>query len=177
VRSAEAPYNSANRAAPAIVPSISDKFSLSADPAAWGADLSPNHAEPDDYLHNPDPRRDKSTDHGGNIFTARGIMNLGCLLVLGLGILTLFAGYPVISHFTSHPLSSFGAFGVGGINSTGQVPLIHGNFGLIDQDTPKDAYTIDSYHSPGTQLQLVFSDEFETPGRSFYPGQSPKILR
>ncbi|KAJ6497633.1 hypothetical protein C8R45DRAFT_134190 [Mycena sanguinolenta] len=51
---------------------------------------------------------------------------------------------------------------------------IDGNFGLIDQATPKDAYTIDSYHSPGTKLQLVFCDEFETPGRTFYPGDNPQ---
>jgi beta-glucanase (GH16 family) len=171
----ESPYSNlghGNRA-PSVIPSISDKFSLSPDPAVWGADISPNHPEPDDVLHNPDPRRDKSTDHGGNIFTARGLMNLGCLLILGVGIITLFAGYPLISHFTNHPLGFFGGFNVGGINATGQVPQITGNFGLIDAQTPKDAYTIDSYHSPGTQLQLVFSDEFETEGRSFYPGDDP----
>ncbi|KAF7339606.1 Glycoside hydrolase family 16 protein [Mycena sanguinolenta] len=173
-RGIESPYGASRaNAPPSLIPSISDKFSLSPDPAAWGADLSPNHPEPDDFLHNPDPRRDKSTDHGGNIFTGRGIMNLGCLFILGAGILTLFAGYPLISHFTSSPSSFFGGFNVGGTNATGQVPLIDGNFGLIDQDTPKDAYTIDSYHSPGTKLQLVFSDEFETPGRTFYPGDDP----
>ncbi|KAJ6519664.1 beta-glucan synthesis-associated protein [Mycena sanguinolenta] len=174
VRSNESPY-SASRAnqTPSFIPSISDKFSLSPDPAAWGADLNPNHPEPDDSLHNPDPRRDKSTDHGGNIFTSRGLMNLGCLFILAAGILTLFAGYPLISHFTASPSSFFGGFNVGGTNATGQVPLIDGNFGLIDSDTPKDAYTIDSYHSPGTKLQLVFSDEFETPGRTFYPGDDP----
>ncbi|KAJ7900180.1 beta-glucan synthesis-associated protein [Mycena olivaceomarginata] len=108
---------------------------------------------------------------GGSIFTGRGLANLGCLFILGAGIITLFAGYPLISHFTSHPLGFFGGFNVGGTNSSGQVPLISGNFGLIDQHTPKDAYTINSYHSPGTELELVFSDEFETDGRSFYPGE------
>ncbi|KAJ6574953.1 beta-glucan synthesis-associated [Mycena capillaripes] len=172
----ESPYSlsaaQGNRA-PSVVPSISEKFSLSPDPAAWGADISPNHPEPDDYLHNPDPKRDRKNDTDGNIFTARGLANLGCLLILGVGLITLFAGYPLISHFTSHPLSFFGGFNVGGINATGQVPVMPGNFGLIDIDTPKDALTIDSFHSPGTQLQLVFSDEFETDGRTFYPGDDP----
>jgi hypothetical protein len=45
--------------------------------------------EPDDYLHNPDPRRDRKNDAGGTIFTARGIANLGCLLLLFLCLLTL----------------------------------------------------------------------------------------
>ena len=30
-----------------------------------------------------------------------------------------------------------------------------------------------SYHDPSKTLQLVFSDEFETEGRSFYPGDDP----
>ena len=65
------------------------QFSLSADPSSWGADLSPERADADDYLHNPDPRRDRKHDMGGHIFTARGIMNIGCLLILALGLLTL----------------------------------------------------------------------------------------
>jgi beta-glucanase (GH16 family) len=51
------------------------------------------------------------------------------------------------------------------------VPAI-GNFGLIDLDTPADAYTITSLYS-GRELKLVFSDEFQTDGRSFYPGDDP----
>jgi len=154
-----------------VIPSISDKFSLSPDPAAWGADV--NHQEPDDFLHNPDPKRDRKTDSDHQVFTLRGAGNLGCLLILGVGLMTLFAGYPLISHFQTHPLSFFGGFNVGGINSTGQVPEISGNFGLIDLATPKDAYTIKSFQDPSEELQLVFSDEFNVAGRSFYPGDDP----
>ncbi|KAJ7783618.1 beta-glucan synthesis-associated protein [Mycena maculata] len=172
----ESPYNvsaSPGRRVPSVVPSISDKFSLSPDPAAWGADISPNHPEPDDFLHNPDPKRDLKHDSRGNVFTLRGLSNLGCIIILGLGIIALFGGYPIISHFTQHKLSFFGGFNVGGINSTGQVPTMSGNFGLIDLATPQDAYTIDSFYSPGNELQLIFSDEFETAGRTFYPGDDP----
>lgn len=48
-----------------------------------------NVREPDDHLHNPDPKRDRHHDAGGHIFTARGIANLGCLLILGTGMLML----------------------------------------------------------------------------------------
>lgn len=48
-----------------------------------------------------------------------------------------------------------------------------GNFGLIDKDTPASAYTKTSYNGDGQELQLVFSDEFNTDGRSFYPGDDP----
>ena len=65
------------------------KFSLSPDPSSWGANLSPNYSEPDDYLHNPDPKRDRKNDQGGNIFTFRGFTNLGCLILLVLGIFAL----------------------------------------------------------------------------------------
>jgi len=65
------------------------QFSLSPDPSSWGADIRPGHPEPDDYLHNPDPRRDRKNDTGGNVFTCRGLTNLGCLILLGVGLVTL----------------------------------------------------------------------------------------
>ena len=48
-----------------------------------------------------------------------------------------------------------------------------GNAGLIDVDTPSDAYTITSFYDDSTEMQLVFSDEFNTDGRTFYPGDDP----
>jgi hypothetical protein len=51
--------------------------------------LHMNTPEPDDYLHNPDPRRDRKTDRRGHIFTARGMANLGCLVVLASAMLML----------------------------------------------------------------------------------------
>jgi beta-glucan synthesis-associated protein KRE6 len=65
------------------------QFSLSADPAAWGAAVDLSSSEPDDYLHNPDPKRDKKSDRSGSVLTARGLVNLGCLIVLILAIITL----------------------------------------------------------------------------------------
>lgn len=47
-----------------------------------------------------------------------------------------------------------------------------GNWGLIDQDTPAEAYTRTSYES-GDEMLLVFSDEFNEDGRTFYPGEDP----
>jgi len=156
-----------------IPPSISDKFSLSPDPSSWGADLAPGHPEDDDFLHNPDPRRDRKNDQGGNIFTYRGITNLGCLLILGVGIITLFAGYPLISYFTKRKLSSGGGFNfAGGFNASGQVPSFNSNYALIDKDTPKSALTKPDWQS-GKDWTLVFSDEFNVEGRTFWPGDDP----
>ncbi len=47
-----------------------------------------------------------------------------------------------------------------------------GNWGLIDLDTPQEQYTHTSFRD-GKEMQLVFSDEFNTDGRSFYPGDDP----
>ncbi|KAL5521746.1 hypothetical protein ACEPAF_2494 [Sanghuangporus sanghuang] len=150
---------------------ISDKFSLAPDPSSWGAQIDPSYVEPDDWLHNPDPRRDRKLDKGGTVFTTRGLANLGCLALLVSALLGLFAGYPLIMHFTDNDLSLLGGFNIGGINATGQVADI-GNFGLIDKDTPIEAYTKASYID-GSTLELVFSDEFNVDGRSFYPGDDP----
>jgi hypothetical protein len=65
------------------------QYSLAPDPQAWGSNISPNYVEPDDYLHNPDPRRDRKNDAGGTIFTYRGLTNVGCLSLLCVGLVTL----------------------------------------------------------------------------------------
>jgi len=48
------------------------------------------------------------------------------------------------------------------------------SFSLIDPDTPQEAYTHASWANPsGKPLELVFSDEFNIEGRTFYPGDDP----
>ncbi|KAH9969089.1 beta-glucan synthesis-associated protein [Russula dissimulans] len=170
----ESPYPSPLGGRADMVHSISDKFSLSPDPASWGSDLSPNHPEPDDYLHNPDPNRDRKNDRGGSIFTFRGLTNLGCLALLIVVLLALFAGYPIVTFFTRARLSRQGGFNLGGINGSGQVPLLINNRALIDPDTPQSAMTISSFISnDATEYKLVFSDEFNVEGRTFWEGDDP----
>ena len=53
-----------------------------------------NVPEDDDYLHDPGPRR-KHIDDSGNIFTARGLANLGCLFVLVASIVALLYVNPI----------------------------------------------------------------------------------
>lgn len=65
------------------------QFSLSPNPHEWGANLSLEYKEADDYIHNPDPKRDRNTDQGGSVFTYRGITNLGCLSILVIGLVSL----------------------------------------------------------------------------------------
>ena len=81
-------------------------------------------------------------------------------------------GFPILTHFLKKKPSSNGGFNLGGINATGQVPIFPNNFGLIDKDTPQEAYKKKSYVT-GEELILVFSDEFNEEGRTFYPGDDP----
>ena len=59
-------------------------------------------------------------------------------------------------------------------SSTGQIPNV-GPFQLIDRDTPESAYTHTSFET-GETWDLVFSDEFNTPGRTFWPGGESLIV-
>ncbi|RPD55804.1 glycoside hydrolase family 16 protein [Lentinus tigrinus ALCF2SS1-7] len=147
-------------------PSISDKYVLPLD-----ADYT-DGPEADDKLHNPDPARDRKSDKGGSIVTGRGLMNLGCIFILAAGIVALFGGYPVITYFTKPKLTTMGGFNFGGINASGQVPEIPGNWGLVDKDTPEEVKWKEDYVT-GQKWQLIFSDEFNTEGRTFYPGDDP----
>ncbi|TBU31050.1 beta-glucan synthesis-associated [Dichomitus squalens] len=130
-----------------------------------------NSPAEDDLVHNLDPRRDRLYD-SGRIFTLQGLINLGCLLVLAGTIFVLFAGYPVITYFTKTKQSYLGGFNLGGINSTGQIPDISGMRGLIDRETPEEV-RIKTDYVTGQTRQIVFSDEFNTDGHSFYPGDDP----
>lgn len=84
------------------------------------------------------------------------------------------AGYPIITHFTSKQPGKLGGFNIGGTNGTGQIATAM-NRAMIDKDTPKEMYTYKSYID-GSELELVFSDEFNTDGRTFYPGGEKRSL-
>jgi hypothetical protein len=60
----------------------------------------------------------------------------------------------------------FNGFNMGGINQTGQIN--EGIYSLVDHATPHEFLTKIS-PVDGRSMTLVFSDEFETPGRTFYP--------
>jgi len=123
--------------------------------------------EDDDHLHTPDPVKSQGQgDKTGTVFTRRGAMNVGFLFILTVSLLMLFGGYPVLSYVFQAEEDTKGGFNIGGTNASGQVPFIPGLPTLIDRDTPKEVYTKKSVDG-SKQLKLVFSDEFNTPGRSF----------
>ncbi|KAF2636425.1 beta-glucan synthesis-associated protein SKN1 [Massarina eburnea CBS 473.64] len=164
---------------------VSEKFNIM--PGA-GLILYPEDVEKDDWLHNPDPN-DKDRDC--DVFTKRGALNVGALALLIAGLLVLFIGYPVLyvpSHFprSEHELTLRRTF-VDRMTAKERTPCTdnplciagHENepllknvrTGLIDPDTPKSAMTRKSHN--GKTQKLVFSDEFNTDGRTFYDGDDP----
>jgi beta-glucan synthesis-associated protein KRE6 len=70
---------------------VSEKYNIL--PSA-GLLLFPEDIEKDDYLHNPDPNEKDQREC--DVFTRRGIVNVGGLALITLGLLTLFIGYPVL---------------------------------------------------------------------------------
>ncbi|KAF8920503.1 beta-glucan synthesis-associated protein [Mucidula mucida] len=162
----DSPYSVASRSQLSKTTSISSKYSLHADPRTWGSNLSPQFVEPDDVLHNPTVKGGKVVDDMELTWSKRGVANLGCLAILCIGLLTLFVGYPAISF--NQRMRNQSAGKQLGINATGQVPVIIGNFALIDADTPEEARTKTSFKD-GEEWVLVFSDEFNTDGRTFWP--------
>ena len=124
----------------------------------------------DDALHNPDPRQNAVQDSEWTLWSARGWANYFTLFAILFGLIILFAGYPIIAHYRLVKLEQGSAFNIGGINLTGQVPDLKIPF-RIDKDTPDDVYTRTGFD--GNKYNLVFSDEFNVDGRTFWPGDDP----
>ena len=90
-------------------------------------------------LHNSDPRVDVAQDNSFTIFSVQGWANVSVLVLLMAGLITLFAGYPIISFYNTTPLVTLGN-NFGGGNGTGQIPELPCNPTLIDNDTDKQFY-------------------------------------
>ncbi|KAE8348494.1 beta-glucan synthesis-associated protein-domain-containing protein [Aspergillus coremiiformis] len=146
---------------------VTEKFNIM---PSEGLLLFPEDVEKDDYLHNPDPN-DKERDC--DIWNRRGIINGGGLVLLTLGLLMLFIGYPVLTAIRG--LEKPGPVCEHGDTlclEVGDRPVLSNiRTGLIDPDTPVSARKKKA--TDGKEWQLVFSDEFNKPGRTFYDGDDP----
>ncbi|KAM0791358.1 hypothetical protein ACM66B_005825 [Microbotryomycetes sp. NB124-2] len=135
------------------------------------------NVEDDDYLHNMDPAVEKMLDKEYSHGSIRGIINVGAVSIVVIVLVGLFAGWPIYNYAINGGFpNDAGAmtdmgWGLGGINATGQVPKIQGMPDLIDIHTPQSARTRTGFD--GETYNLVFSDEFEVDGRTFWPGDDP----
>ncbi|KAJ7211437.1 beta-glucan synthesis-associated [Mycena rebaudengoi] len=105
-------------------------------------------------------------------FPWRGIANVAVLLILILilALLALFVSYPVISYIRDRPVSLLIEGNIR-INKTGQVAEPPNVAHLRDPDTPSEAFTRTGFD--GGSYSLVFSDDFNKDGSTFYPGDDP----
>ncbi|KAI5852427.1 beta-glucan synthesis-associated protein-domain-containing protein [Morchella snyderi] len=145
---------------------ISEKYNIT--PSA-GLLLFPMDKEDDDALHDPAELDDlRECD----VFTRRGLVNVGGLGLIVLGILVLFIGYPVLT-FVRDATKVTKSICEGPLClDVGPIALLQNvRSSLIDPDTPESALTKTS--ADGKTFRLVFSDEFNQDGRTFYPNDDP----
>jgi len=155
--------------------------------------------EGDDYLHNPDPSDEpkrhyrNSLNGAGGIalpvlrsdqiparqsgtfgYSTRGLINFIALFVIVGGLVGIFAFWPIATYIKeiNNKKPMYG-WNLGGTNSSGQVPEIANFPSLIDSDTPAAIKNGKRKGYDGQNYKLVFSDEFNTDGRTFHPGDDP----
>ncbi|KAK2753132.1 hypothetical protein FQN55_005092 [Onygenales sp. PD_40] len=129
----------------------------------------PEDVEKDDYLHTPDPN---DRDHDCNVFTRRGAVNVLGLLLVTLGVITIFIVSPVLTFLDKMHPDPPGCDDDPMCLDVGAIPhLKNVRTSLIDPDTPKSARSIKA--ADGKEWKLVFSDEFNKDGRTFYDEDDP----
>ena len=161
-----------------------DSSSMSSDPFSHGDDFSPfggypassfplhiDEKEADDYLHNPDPIADANYDKNRFMADLKNMdkKSLGGLVgVIGLliGALVLFILVPVLTYsgVTSHYKPETYE-----VLTDYKYPLLSAiRTSLVDPDTPGEAMSKTA--KDDSKWTLVFSDEFNAEGRTFYEG-------
>ena len=78
-------------------------------------------AEADDYMHTISPH-EAIRESRSCTFSWRGLLNVFALVIIILALLAMFCAYPIISQVYKAAMDKNGAYGLGGTNSSGQVP-------------------------------------------------------
>jgi beta-glucan synthesis-associated protein KRE6 len=127
--------------------------------------------EPDDYLHNPDPAADADYDRNRFLYDmknmdSRSFGGLFGVVVFFIGALVVFIVLPIVTYSgitdKYHPQTYENL-------SRYKYPLLSAiRTDLVDPDTPGLVLTKKS--RDGNTMNLVFSDEFNAEGRTFYEG-------
>ncbi|KZF19960.1 glycoside hydrolase family 16 protein [Xylona heveae TC161] len=148
---------------------VSEKYNIL--PSA-GLLLFPEDVEKDDWLHNPDPNEKEPREC--DLFSKRGFVNVGGLLLITLGLLALFIAYPILTFVQKINYSNHTCAADPDCLDADSIPLFKNiRQGLIDPTTPDSAKTRTSVN--GKTMNLVFSDEFNVDGRTFYSDDDPYL--
>ncbi|KAI0687091.1 beta-glucan synthesis-associated [Cytidiella melzeri] len=137
-------------------------------PYAYDPDLDCKDEVDDD---DPAEKGGFGPDSGGFSFSVRGLLNLGVLVLLVGAIVALFVAYPVLDFVRTggHKLAFAGNTATSPTEATPVTAFAMPQ--IIDPETPDNAKTRTGFD--GQKYELVFSDEFNTDGRTFYPGDDP----
>ncbi|KAK9451028.1 beta-glucanase, GH16 family [Limtongia smithiae] len=123
--------------------------------------------EDDDYLHNPD-MIDSSMRKWYEL-DRRGAGGLFSFTFMVAGAIAVFILLPVLT-FTGHVSTGSGktvTYVESALTDYSYDTLKAVRTSMIDPDTPEDVYEIKNRYNE--TLKLVFSDEFNKDGRTFYP--------
>ncbi|RLV95946.1 Beta-glucan synthesis-associated protein SKN1 [Spathaspora sp. JA1] len=126
--------------------------------------------EPDDYLHNPD-QSDIDYDknrlwHDLRHMDRRSASGLAALLFFLGAAVTVFVVFPLLTFMPSAPIYRSE---VHEVLTYYKYPILKAvRQDLVDPDTPEEFRTHTA--RDGSKWKLVFSDEFNMEGRTFYPG-------
>lgn len=133
--------------------------------------LNIDEKEPDDYLHNPDPVHDviyEKNRFWNDLKTADrksfgGILGFLFLIAAAVAVFVVVPALTYSGVTTHSPPQEYE------ILSHYSYPLLSAiRTSLIDPDTPQDALKMKA--KDGSNWSLVFSDEFNIMGRTFYEG-------
>ncbi|KAI0277034.1 glycoside hydrolase family 16 protein [Russula aff. rugulosa BPL654] len=134
-------------------------------PYAW----DPSADDEDDADENDSLHAIESVDKPISFLNPRSISNLGVLILLIGGLLALFIALPVVTYVNNATHSIFAdETSVNTINDPEGALHVTS---LVDPDTPQSAKTRVGFD--GQPYNLVFSDEFNQDGRTFYRGDDP----
>ena len=138
---------------------------------AYAYDPTSDQSSPpdaDDALHDP-----STLEHEDRAVAALNIRGFVNVLVVGLlitALVCLFTLYPILTFLRSNSRNLAIDNNVQ-VNGTGQVAFLPNLPDMVDKETPDSAKTRKGWD--GKDYELVFSDEFNTAGRTFYPGDDP----
>lgn len=151
-----------------LKPFINSDFSPFGGYPASSFPLHIDEKEADDYLHNPDPILDAQYDRKCQKLDKRGWLSLSALICLILGGIALFIIYPVLTYTGLTQETTTVVQQVELLTNYQYNVLSAIRTSLIDPDTPAAARNFTGLD--GSRWQLVFSDEFNKEGRTFYEG-------
>ncbi|KAF2451054.1 glycoside hydrolase family 16 protein [Karstenula rhodostoma CBS 690.94] len=149
------------------------------DGLAWP--LWDDDTEDDDAMHLPHPDDDKLFKvNWKERFSRENIVPTAGVILMIVGLFIVFIALPILTYMgiiahvsgyeelsTTHPHKNDWAW----VNDEKHT-LFHGmRAGLVDPDTP--AHAMRKTGELGDEYELVFSDEFNDPNRTFYEGDDP----